>query len=341
MPFELFKSVVYALAAAAIFVSTANAAPLIPLEDGTSWKYRLTQEAGEGYGFSGATKADESKVQATVVYRLAGKEDLDGRPLLKFEMHREGTITNTDFLTVDNKGINCWARLAVDGDTVRMDPPQTIVKLPLRAGTAWDFKGALDKTKIEQHYKIIGDEEVQVPAGKFRAFHIRGDQTAPNPTNIDRWVTEGVGIVKDVTTEHTADGALVRRITLELMERPTVAPRPEVKPPRRLTVAFGRDAVGETTDTFPADAEKICARWQGRGLREGAKIRAVWIAENVGDVAPADYAVDEATAIAATHEARGVFTLSRPEDGWAPGIYRVEFYVDDALAEAVKLKIKE
>jgi hypothetical protein len=31
--------------------------------------------------------------------------------------------------------------------------------------------------------------------------------------------------------------------------------------------------------------------------------------------------------------------LSRPEDGWAIGDYRGEFYVDDLLVETVKLKI--
>ena len=37
----------------------------------------------------------------------------------------------------------------------------------------------------------------------------------------------------------------------------------------------------------------------------------------------------------------GAFTLVRPEDGWAPGDYRVEFYVDDVLVDVVKLKIVE
>jgi hypothetical protein len=65
----------------------------------------------------------------------------------------------------------------------------------------------------------------------------------------------------------------------------------------------------------------------------------VWIAENIGEDFPPDYKVDEASAIAESPTAHGVFTLSRPEDGWAPGDYRVEFYVDDVFVDAVKLKI--
>jgi hypothetical protein len=49
--------------------------------------------------------------------------------------------------------------------------------------------------------------------------------------------------------------------------------------------------------------------------------------------------VDEASAVAATPTTRGAFTLVRPEDGWTPGDYRVEFYVDNILVDAVKMKI--
>jgi hypothetical protein len=74
-------------------------------------------------------------------------------------------------------------------------------------------------------------------------------------------------------------------------------------------------------------------------LRDHAKIRALWIAEEVEGVAPPDYTIDEANASATTSDSHGVFTLARPEDGWTPGLYRVEFYVDGAFVDAVKLKI--
>jgi len=80
------------------------------------------------------------------------------------------------------------------------------------------------------------------------------------------------------------------------------------------------------------------ARWRGHGLRKNARVRAVWIAQDTS-VAPIDFKVDEATAIASVSSAFGKFTLSRPADGWATGKYRVEFYVDDALTETVDLTI--
>lgn len=69
------------------------------------------------------------------------------------------------------------------------------------------------------------------------------------------------------------------------------------------------------------------------------KYRVVWIAEEVDGVAPPDYKVDEASTIASASTAHGILTLSRPEGGWAEGTYRVEFYLDGTLVDAVKVKI--
>src|ERR1700730_8909595 len=109
----------------------------------------------------------------------------------------------------------------------------------------------------------------------------------------------------------------------------------------KLVVSLTSEPLGKPVSKFYSDTPNIYARWEGHYLREQAKIRAVWIAENIGDVAPPNYTIDEATATAPAADARGVFVLSRPEGGWAPGDYRVEFSVDDDLIETVKLKISK
>jgi hypothetical protein len=142
----------------------------------------------------------------------------------------------------------------------------------------------------------------------------------------------------------TARGDLLQSISLELAERPKIVGRPEVKSdaiPKQLTVSLAKERFGKPVTTFSSNTSEIYARWQGQRLRKGAKIKAVWIAENIGEDFPQDYKVDEASAVAEAPKARGAFTLARPQDGWADGDYRVEFYVDDALVDAVKLKIVE
>ena len=302
----------------------------------------MTEEIGRGLSIPDAKPDADGKIRMPVLYRINGTENVDGRDLLKFEMHRAGVITNTDLITVDEHGIICRARINLDGELVKFDPPQTMIAAPLKKGASWDFKGQAGELKVDQHYDVVGDEDIEVPAGRFHAFRIHGVQTSPSPMTIDRCFATGVGIVKDVTTMRSVDGDLLQRISLELVEPPKVAERPEVKSdtaPKQLSVNLAKDRSGKPMTTFSSDTSEIYARWQGQRLRKGAKVKAVWIAENIGENFPQDYKVDEVSAVAESPTAHGTFTLVRPEDGWAPGYYRVEFYVDDVLVEAAKLKI--
>jgi hypothetical protein len=232
----------------------------------------------------------------------------------------------------------------LDGELVKYSPPQTMIAAPLRKGAAWNFDGHAGELKVQQHYDVAGEEKIELPAGKFQAFRIHGEQTTPNRMTIDRWFAPGVGIVKDVTTMQDAKGDLLQRISLELAEAPKIVARPEVKSdaaPKRLAVSLAKDRFGKPATSFTSNTPEIYARWQGQRLRQGANVKAVWVAENIGEDFPQDYKIDEASAVAASPTARGAFTLARPEDGWMPGDYRLEFYVDGVLVDAVKMKIVE
>jgi hypothetical protein len=332
--------------AAAYFLGITSflAAPAIPIAPGTSWRYNMIEEIGKGFSLSNLRADTDGKIRLPVLYRLEGTENVDGKDLLKFEMHRAGAITNTDLLSVDDHGITCWARINLDGELVKVNPPQTMIAIPLKKGAAWDFDGQAGELKVQQHYDVLGEEEIDVPAGKFHAYRIHGEQTTPNRMTIDRWFAPGVGIVKDVTTMQDAKGDLLQRISLELVEGPKIVERPEVKSdatPKQLAVSLAKDRFGKPVTTFSSNTPEIYARWQGQRLRQGASVKAVWIAENIGEDFPQDYKVDEASVVAESPIAHGAFTLERPEDGWAPGDYRVEFYVDDVLVDAVKMKIAQ
>jgi hypothetical protein len=311
---------------------------LIPTAVGTSWRYNMTEEVGKGLTVPNSKPDTDGKIRLPVVYRIDGNENIDGKDLFKFEMHRASAITNTDLLSVNDQRIN------LDGQLVKFNPPQTMIAAPLKKGAGWDFNGQAGELKVHQHYDVLGEEDVKVPAGEFHAFHIRGEQTLPSSMTIDRWFATGIGIVKDVTTMNAAKGDLLQRISLELVERPKIMARPEVKSdaiPKQLSVSLAKERHGKAITTFSSSTSEIYARWQGWRLRQGAKVKAVWIAENIGEDFPQAYKVDEASVVTETPSAHGTFTLTRPEDGWAPGDYRVEFYVDDVLVDAVKLKILE
>ena len=247
--------VVKTFCAAACFlgINSVLAASLIPTAPGNSWRYYMTEEIGRGLNLSNVKPDVDGKIRMPVLYRLDGIENVDGKDLLKFEMHRAGTITNTDLLSVDDRGIICWARINLDGEVVKFNPPQTMIAAPLKKGAAWDFNGQAGDLKVQQHYDVLGEEKIDVPAGKFQAFRIHGEQTIPNRMTIDRWFAPGVGIVKDVTTMQDAKGDLLQRISLELAEGPKIADRPEVKSdatPKQLAVSLAKDRFGKSTATF-------------------------------------------------------------------------------------------
>src|SRR6266542_1691985 len=199
---------------------------LIPTADGTSWRYNMTEEIGKGLDIRNTKTDADGKIRLPVLYRINGTENIDGKDLLKFEMHRGGAITNTDLLTINEQGIVCWARINLDGEQINFNPPQMMIANPLKKGASWDFNGQIGELRVRQHYDVLGEENIKVPAGEFHAFHIQGAQTAPSPMTIDRWGVSGVGIVKNVTAMRAAKGDLLQRISLELSERPRIVERP-------------------------------------------------------------------------------------------------------------------
>jgi hypothetical protein len=322
----------------------ARAEPILPTAEGTTWKYQMTQEFGEGVKLSDASIKPEAdgKVHLPVVIFVAGSEKIDNAEAHKFERYGQGAVQITEFLQVKEDGIFGIARMAGDGEKTILTPPQKTLSLPLKAGEKWEYHSQGTGIQINESYQIIAQESVHVPAGKFEAYHIHLIETKPFRAVVDRWFVPNIGYIKDVTEMKRPSGALLQRISLELTEPPKIANRPEagpVEPTKKLSVGLATEPMGKPATTFSSDTAQIYARWQGHDLRGHAKVRAVWIAENVSEVAPPDYKVDEASTIADSPNSFGTFTLSRPDEGWAPGDYRVEFYVDEALAETVKLKI--
>jgi hypothetical protein len=98
---------------------------------------------------------------------------------------------------------------------------------------------------------------------------------------------------------------------------------------------------GESKTSFESDVPKIYAAFTGDAIKEGDKVRGVWIADDVGDAAPKNTKIDEATVTAAKANVEGSFSLSKPDKGWPAGKYRLELYVGDKLAQTLKFTISE
>lgn len=91
--------------------------------------------------------------------------------------------------------------------------------------------------------------------------------------------------------------------------------------------------------TFTSDTPKLFAFFRTKGTEKGDDLRGVWIAEDVGDAAPANTKIDEATVTGDEDNFHGAFSLSRPDKGWPVGKYKVDIYDGDELVTTVRFTI--
>jgi len=334
----------------------ARAEQLLPTADGMTWHYVSTEELGGPAAAPAAT---------TVVTLRIGRQTFDGKEFLKFETLTDDSLTKTELMVVDDHGVVCHARAGKDGKVLKVDPPQTIAPAALKVGDTWDSDGEVAGMEMHQHFQVLAEEPVRVPAGGFRAFHVHCDDSSVMSIALDRWFVVGVGLVKETTVVRGPTGGLLQRSTLELQKRPevvaTLAPAPTVPVPtssaappkttaapneqspatsaKRLIVEVSGDPGSGSKTEFKSDIQNIYVRWHGRGLPEGARVRVAWVAEDVGDLVEPNFIVDETETVTPAADASARFTLARPPDGWADGKYRVEFFVNDELEETVKVTI--
>jgi hypothetical protein len=97
---------------------------------------------------------------------------------------------------------------------------------------------------------------------------------------------------------------------------------------------------GREVTAYTADAPKLYAIFKTEGVISGDNIRAVWIADDVGEAAPAGTKIDEKILTMEGDTEDGVFTLSQPTKGWPLGKYHLEIFVNGDLATKVNFAIK-
>jgi hypothetical protein len=330
----------------------ARGEPLLPMAEGTTWRYESTEELG------GPAPPPPTAFTISVT---VGRQNFGGKDYLKFQTVTDDAVTKTELMTLDDHGLVCHLRAGKDGRMARLDPPQTLVPAGIKVGDSWESDGEVAGMEVHQHFKVAADDLIRVPAGNFRALHIHSEDVSVMSVALDRWFVPGMGLIKETTVVRGPTGGLLQRTNLELQKRPEViapasrtpspaaaTPEPRATSPpkneaaapgKRLVVDVSPDPNGGTKTEFKSTVENIYVRWHGHGLPEGARVRVAWIAEDVGDLVEPNFIVDETESVAPAPDASAKFTLGRPPDGWAEGKYRVEFYVNDELEETIRVTI--
>jgi hypothetical protein len=115
----------------------------------------------------------------------------------------------------------------------------------------------------------------------------------------------------------------------------------QAAPEKLLTAYTAKDAKTGPTKKFASDISKIRVYWKGVSLKAGDRIRAIWIASDVGIDAPKDSKITDADVTAYKPDDEGIFALGRPSDGWPLGKYRVELFLNGRLAQSLDFTIEQ
>jgi len=80
------------------------------------------------------------------------------------------------------------------------EPMCCFLRLPAKVGDSWECPSPYGGPERRCTYKTIGEEEVNVPAGKFKAVRVEGEEQFWGTTyRVTRWFAPGLGAVKTVT----------------------------------------------------------------------------------------------------------------------------------------------
>jgi hypothetical protein len=153
------------------------ASPYYPLQVGTTWVYR---------------GPDHERVM-----RVARDEMVNGVPCALVESLRDGTVIEANDVCAKPDGVYI---LAANGD--KLSAPLRILKLPPRNGATWRVNFHKDGKRSQGVY-VMGEDDVEVPAGKYHAVTLQGEirEGTRSTLTFTYWFARGVGIVKQVLRE--------------------------------------------------------------------------------------------------------------------------------------------
>src|SRR3954469_24010084 len=134
-------------------------------------------------------------------------------------------------------------------------------------------------------------------------------------------------------------------VNLCLLARADPSPNAGTSPiasgrPKSVRVILAKENSEQPTTKFSADSVKIRALWRGANLRAGDKLHAIWIADDVGATAPKHTTITVSDVTAYKPDDDGIFSLQRPKEGWPPGKYRFEMYLNGKLADGLNFTIE-
>jgi hypothetical protein len=177
-----------------------------PLREGDLWTSRALILQGD----------KKTEVEATT--RVAGKKKIGETECHVVEI-KVGGIGSREYLTADETGVRVVGGNQGGTDFV-YETPIPRLKYPLAAGASWEGKVRRGGVTVNSVSTVLGEEDVEVPAGKYRAFKVSvGIDTPAGKTESLVWYAREVGVVKQWVRQTSAQDRLELTIDLKSFAR--------------------------------------------------------------------------------------------------------------------------
>lgn len=166
---------------------------------------------GKGYTWTYVARTGGEVIQVTKA--ITGTERVGGVECFVIEDPAYGGYMRTMYMAPGEAGI------LVRRMRRALSKPFIWLKLPMRSGDAWE--AALESPEIEEtavlKFRVGDEEEVEVPAGKFRARKVHLAGTDENGTGIEvtMWLAPGVGEVRR-SMKLLKRGKIIRELDMRL-----------------------------------------------------------------------------------------------------------------------------
>jgi len=162
--------------AALLLQEPAQPAPFLQIKEGAVWTY--------------VTGDKEGKIKVT------GRETIGQVETFVLTTEMGGDTSVKEFLAIDATGIR-MLRQAAGTNTTDYNPPILRMKLPPAEKDAWEWKGEIGKEKASIAYTNLGEEEITVPSGKYKAWKITAVMEIGGVKHTGtNWFAPGIGLIR-------------------------------------------------------------------------------------------------------------------------------------------------
>lgn len=130
----------------------------------------------------------------------------------------------------------------------------------------------------------------------------------------------------------------IGRAALALVVGAILAAPAQAAQPRLDNLVLSDSKDGPPKKVFAPNAQRVVLSGKLVDVASGSRIRSVWIAEKTR-VAPPNYQIDANEMRAGGLVNRATFSLTRPNNGWPVGDYRVDLFINGKPAGAVRFSV--